>query len=147
MKSYLLILMVAVFLVSSCKTQKNTASTEPALQEEVVPPPPPPQEEQEPVEEPIIEKEEVIVEETGPSPKVYNYFVIMGSFRVLDNAHTRQETLKKLGFTSELLRNDEGLYRVSVMATNEILDARKEILRVRTTHPEYKDTWLLIRKK
>lgn len=129
----------------SCKTQKQT-TTEPAVQEEVAPSPPPVEE---PVvdEEPIVEKEEVIVEETGPEPKVYDYFVIMGSFRILENAHKRQETLKGLGFSSELLRNDEGLYRVSVLATNIILDARKEILRVRTTYPDYKDTWLLIRKK
>ena len=146
MKSFLLILFVAVFVLFSCKTQKPAASSEPAIQEEIAPPPPP-EEEPEPEAEPIIEKVEVIVEETGPMPKVYDYFVIMGSFRILENAHKRQEVLQKMGFSSELLRNDEGLYRVSVMASNVITDARKEILRVRTTYSDYSDTWLLIRKK
>ena len=146
MKLYILILIAGVLILFSCKAQKEATMTEPAVQEAIAPPLPP-VEEREVEEEPIVEKEEVIVEETGPEPKVYDYFVIMGSFRILENAHKRQETLKDLGFSSELLRNDEGLYRVSVMATNTILDARKEILRVRTTYPDYKDTWLLIRKK
>ena len=146
MKSYFLFLIFAVLVLFSCKTQKQATTAEPVVQEEVTPPPPPAAESI--VEEaPIVEKEEVIVEETGPEPQVYDYFVIMGSFRILENAHKRQETLQGMGFTSELLRNEEGLYRVSVMATNAILDARKEILRVRTTHPDYSDTWLLIRKK
>jgi len=139
-------MIVAVFVLFSCKTQKPATTSQPVVQEETAPPPPP-EEDPEPEPEPIVEKEEVIVEETGPTPEVYDYFVIMGSFRILENAHKRQAVLQEMGFASELLRNDEGLYRVSVMGTNAITDARKEILRIRTTYSDYSDTWLLIRKK
>jgi len=47
---------------------------------------------------------------------------------------------------SELLKNEAGLYRVSVMATDDIISARNEIGRIRSKFPSYSDTWLLIRK-
>jgi len=53
----------------------------------------------------------------------------------------------KKGFSSEILKNEAGLYRVSVLATNETREAMKEIRRIRSVFPEYYDTWLLIQKK
>lgn len=95
---------------------------------------------------PIREVEEklVPVEETAPSPQ--KYFVIIGSFRDPLNAKEHQSIIKKDGFKSEILKNDAGLYRVSVMATNDVTEARNEIRRIWAKFPAYSDTWLLISK-
>lgn len=95
---------------------------------------------------PIREVEEklVPVEEKAPDP--YRYFVIIGSFRNMDNAVKYQGKILTEGFKSVILRNESGLYRVSVMATDEVVTAREEIGRIRTQFPEYNDTWLLIQK-
>ncbi len=45
-----------------------------------------------------------------------------------------------------MLKNDAGLYRVSVMGTDDLIVAREEIGRIRDQFPEYSDTWLLIQK-
>ena len=80
-------------------------------------------------------------------PEPYNYFVIIGSFRNPNNAKNYQKHIETDGFSSELLKNENGLYRVSVMASNDILAARKEIKRIREKYPKYSDTWLLIQVK
>ena len=105
---------------------------------------------QEPVsveETPIVEVEEKIVEVNNPIVNTDNYFVIIGSFRNPGNAEKFREQITKDGFTSILLQNDAGLYRVSVKSTEDLPTARKEILRIRTQFNKYNDTWLLIRKK
>lgn len=91
-----------------------------------------------------IEERLVPVEEKAPSPR--KYFVIIGSFRDPSNAKEHQDVVKKDGFKSEILKNDAGLYRVSVMATDDVTDARNEIRRIWAKYPAYSDTWLLIRK-
>ena len=98
-------------------------------------------------ERPIVEMEEkfMAVDEEPPAESLY--FVIIGSFRNKDNALKHQEEIRTKGFTSMLLRNEAGLFRVSVKATDDISDARNEIQRIRKNFPEYGDTWLLIRKK
>lgn len=95
---------------------------------------------------PIREVEEklVPVEEKAPSPQ--KFFVIIGSFRDPLNAKEHQDVVKKDGFKSEILKNDAGLYRVSVMATNDVTEARNEIRRIWAKYPAYSDTWLLISK-
>lgn len=95
---------------------------------------------------PIREVEEklVPVEEKAPSPQ--KFFVIIGSFRDPVNAKEHQAIVKKDGFKSEILKNDAGLYRVSVMATNDVTEARNEIRRIWAKYQAYSDTWLLISK-
>ena len=92
-----------------------------------------------------VEERLVPVEQKAPDP--YKYFVIIGSFRNPDNAKKYQAQLELEGFAaSELLRNEAGLYRVSVMATDDVDKARIEIRRIRNLFPKYFDTWLLIQK-
>lgn len=91
-----------------------------------------------------IEEKLVANEDREPSPG--KYYVIIGSFRDPANARDHQALIGKDGFTSEVLKNDAGLYRVSVKATDDIDEARSEIGRIRTKFPAYSDTWLLIRK-
>jgi len=95
---------------------------------------------------PIKEVEEKLVtnEDREPSPR--KYFVIIGSFKDPVNAKEHQALVRKNGFTSEILKNDAGLYRVSVKATDDIAAARNEVRKIWSKFPEYSDTWMLIRK-
>lgn len=96
---------------------------------------------------PIKEVEERVIPLNESKPNPYKYFVIIGSFRYPDNAKKYQSQLLTDGFSSEILRNEAGLYRVSVLATNEINFARDDIRRIRSFFPKYFDTWLLIQKE
>jgi len=95
----------------------------------------------------IKEVEETLVPIDTKLPDPHSYFVVIGSFKILDNAKKYQEQILIKGFRSEILKNEAGLFRVSVMSTNEIKTAREEIRRIRGYFPEYSDTWLLIQKK
>jgi len=96
---------------------------------------------------PIREVEEklVAIDEIPPNPD--HYFVIIGSFRNPDNARKHQTQISKDGFRSEILKNDQGLFRVAVMSSDDINSAREEIRRIRNLFPLYSDTWLLISKR
>jgi len=78
-------------------------------------------EEKEPGEEAIVELEEKLVEVEEEPPAEFRYFVIIGSFRIKDNAIQYQETIGDKGFSPVLLRNEAGLYRVSVKATDKYI--------------------------
>jgi len=96
---------------------------------------------------PIKEVEEMLVPKDGKIPDASRYFVIIGSFRNPENAKKYQGQLLDDGFSSEILKNEEGLYRVSVLATNDINNARDDIRHIRKVYPKYFDTWLLLQKK
>lgn len=95
----------------------------------------------------IKEVEEKLVPHNDKLPDAHRYFVILGSFRNPENAKKYQVQILKKGFSSEILKNEAGLYRVSVMSTDEIESAREDIRRIKRVFPEYSDTWLLIQKK
>jgi cell division protein FtsN len=96
---------------------------------------------------PIKEVEEKLVPIDKALPNPHRYFVIIGSFRNPDNAKKYQTQVLKDGFSSEILKNEEGLYRLSVLATDDVSIARDDIRRIRNVFPKYFDTWLLIQKK
>lgn len=95
----------------------------------------------------IKELEEKLVPIDEKMPDTHRYFVIIGSFRNPDNAKKYQEQILKKGFSSDILKNEAGLYRVSVLSTDMIESARDDVRRIRRIYPEYDDTWLLIQKK
>jgi cell division protein FtsN len=95
---------------------------------------------------PIKEVEEKLVKNENKEPSPQKYFVIIGSFRDPVNAKEHQTLIRKDGFASEVLKNDEGLYRVSVKATDDISEARNEVRKIWAKYPKYSDTWMLIRK-
>jgi cell division protein FtsN len=95
---------------------------------------------------PIKEVEEKLVKNEDKEPSPQKYFVIIGSFRDPVNAKEHQALVRKDGFASEVLKNDAGLYRVSVKATDDITEARNEVRRIWAKFPKYSDTWMLIRK-
>jgi len=92
-----------------------------------------------------VEEKLVPFEQTAPNP--LRFFVIVGSFRDPANAKKRQKELLNESFTSEILKNEAGLLRVSVLATDEIDVARDYIRRIKSVSPDYFDAWLLIQKK
>lgn len=96
---------------------------------------------------PIKEVEEKLVSNEDKTPGPEQYFVIIGSFKNPANAKEHQSVIRKDGFESEILKNEAGLYRVSVMATDDITAARNEVRRIWAKFPEYSDTWMLIRKE
>lgn len=97
-----------------------------------------------PAATPVVTREERVthVEHTGPA---FQYYVILGSFRVLDNARNFRSDLSRQNFTPVILENEQGLYRVSVAAFNDELPARERVATIRSQHPQYNDVWLLIR--
>lgn len=95
---------------------------------------------------PIKEVEEKLVPNDEKITDSHKYFVIIGSFRSLENARKYQSQINKEGFVSEILKNEAGHYRISVKATDDITEARNEVRRIWANYSKYSDTWMLIRK-
>jgi cell division protein FtsN len=95
---------------------------------------------------PIKEVEETLVPNDEKVTDSHKYFVIIGSFRNLENARKYQTQIEKDSFASEVLKNEAGHYRVSVKATDDITEARNEVRRIWANYSKYSDTWMLIRK-
>ncbi|ASB50934.1 SPOR domain-containing protein [Alkalitalea saponilacus] len=101
----------------------------------------------EPAPEPaVVVREERVttIEHTGPD---FRYYVIIGSFRVLENARNFRTDLVRQQFNPVILENEEGLYRVSVAAYNDEFEARSRISQIRRNYQQYSDVWLLIRRR
>lgn len=98
----------------------------------------------EPKPEPaIVVREERVtpIGQTGPKGK---YYIIIGSFQVLDNARRFSNDLTDEGFSPILLESEHGFFRVSVASFNDELDARSRLAQIRSQYPKYNDVWLLI---
>lgn len=96
---------------------------------------------------PVMVREEKVktVDQSG-AETVFRYYVIIGSFQVLDNARSFRTQLIKEQFTPVILESEIGFFRVSVAAFNDEMAARNRIAQIRTNHQNYSDVWLLIRK-
>ncbi len=95
----------------------------------------------------IVVKEEKVKVIDEDNMELFNYYVIIGSFRVLDNAKNYKQELFAEGFNPVLLENENGLYRVSVAAFNKETPARNKATSIRDQYSNHDDTWLLIRKQ
>jgi cell division protein FtsN len=133
MRRGLLILMVLSLVAASCggvkKRSKKGVVAEPVVTQTVIPEPAK-AEVVVPVvkQEPVREVEEKIVPIDNKPVDPSRYFVIIGSFRSQDNARKHQVDIAMSGFrTSDLMRNEAGLYRVSVLATDDVNVARAEV--------------------
>jgi cell division protein FtsN len=78
---------------------------------------------------------------------VYSFYVIVGSFQVVDNARNFRADLTNEGFRPVILESEHGFFRVSVGSFNEERAARNRIAQIRNNYEKYSDVWLLIRKK
>lgn len=103
-----------------------------------------------PVEKPaakevVVKQEKVKVIETPVDEKAGKYYVIIGSFKVLDNARNFRQQLMAEKFTPTILENENGLFRVSVASYDDETMARSRIADIRAQYDKYSDVWLLIR--
>jgi cell division protein FtsN len=145
MKNLNLMLIILVVALAGCKTQKIAPKPQPVVQETVSPVTPAK------VSKPVavVSKEERFSPATGETADYGSnkFFVIMGSFSVLENAKRLKETLKAENFSPAILMNESGMYRVCGNSYEQESAARSRIAEVRGIFPKYSDIWLLIRKQ
>ena len=97
------------------------------------------------VKEVVVKQEKVKIIETQAGEKAGTYFVIMGSFKVLDNARNFRQQLMDEKFLPTILENENGLYRVSISSYDDESMARSRVADIRAKYEKYADVWLLIR--
>ena len=123
---------VVVLLMSSCKTSKQTTNA-PALPE------------MNSKSEITVRTESVkLVEPTDKT--MYRYYVIIGSFRNISGARQYSADMYQKGFSTEILENENELYRISVGGYDDENVARSRISGIRAAYKEHEDVWLLVRK-
>ncbi|MDP2338945.1 MAG: SPOR domain-containing protein [Bacteroidota bacterium] len=75
-----------------------------------------------------------------------SFFIIVGSFSSNENAAKFKQEVAQLGFKPIILHSETGYYRVCVDSFNDEAAARSRVQKIRTEHPKYADSWLLIKK-
>ena len=155
-KAFYLILFFAL-LFCSCKSKKNASKganiklTETvSTSEEVTIADEFPIVDEIPVVEEIYTTEVTVrtesVKPVDQSEILYDYYVIIGSFREISNARQYNIDLVAKGFSPVTLASENGFFRVSVGGYNAENAARAKIADIRTKHREHRDVWLLVRK-
>jgi len=94
----------------------------------------------------VVVREEKVKNIDANSPD-YNFYVIIGSFRIIDNAKNFKAQLVEEGFKPTILENEAGLYRISVAASNDETTARDKIAEIRASYSQYSDVWLLVSRQ
>jgi len=124
-------ILVCALLFCSCKSTKKAPSTSPYLTE-------------------VNSKTEVTVRTEKVKPiddkNLYKFYVIIGSFKNIENARQYKDDLAKEGFTPTILENENGLFRVSAGGYDDENAARLKIAGIRAAYENHRDVWLLIRK-
>lgn len=162
MKRILIVVLVAIVGLASCKSskvgKKQPASAYKPATETVQQPQPPvapapvavqPQAEPAPVpESSMTYRTESLTVAAGEdlSKGQYDFHVIVGSFSSNDNAKKLKSEMINKGFSPVIMQNENGMYRVSIVQTNSESEARAVITQVRSKFAEHKDTWLLKKK-
>ncbi len=95
----------------------------------------------------IVVKEERVKVVGQTETNVYKFYVIIGSYKVVDNANNFSKEISSKGFAPVILENEQALYRVSILGTNDETEARQKVGTIRQNYPSYSDVWLLVRKK
>jgi len=83
----------------------------------------------------------------SPERTMYRFYVIIGSFRDIENARRNNIDLTRKGFTPVILENENGLFRISVGGYEDERAARARIANIRASYAEHRDVWLLIRRQ
>lgn len=156
MKKIIVISLVLVTALFSCKTPKKAAQTVPAEEPAVVTAPKvftvPQTTETKPAAETEktipVRKEQVTFtqQEDQAANEVNSFFVIVGSFSQLENAKNFRNTLISEGFTPIILHSETGYYRICVNSYKNESGARERVSQIRVNYPKYADTWLLIKQ-
>ncbi|NQU85897.1 MAG: SPOR domain-containing protein [Mariniphaga sp.] len=158
MKKTVVITIMILLSVVSCKTTKKAATTDNAYQTslnqgtqaKVFSVPETKTNLDNAVEAPItVRREDISFTEQEDESKneVNTYFIIVGSFSNLDNAKTQRETLVAEGFTPIILQsNTSGYFRICVNSYKNEMEARTRVHQIRRDFTEYFDSWLLIKE-
>ena len=143
MKNLLLLLILFAVAVVGCKTKQIPPKPQPVAQ----PASSTTQKAGKPAN--ISSKEERFSTAQGETADYGSnkFFVIMGSFSVLENAKRLKETLTAENFKPVILKNETGMFRVCGNSYADESEARGRIAEVRTNYPKYSDIWLLIKKQ
>lgn len=153
---------VALFSMSSCKSQQTLSEATTVAEEEVtnVEPIQYAKPAEEVSSEPVVpftsnspqvitdRTERVVVVDKNESHLLKNFNVIVGSFGTKTRAENHKETMKSRGYKAFLVQNPNGMFRVVAAG----FDTREEATPVRdllrTTYPTEKggcaEAWLLI---
>ena len=85
-------------------------------------------------------KEEKVVDIEGDSIRAY--YVIVGSFKSKQRAENLRKRLEFMGFKeSAILRNENGMYRVTTAPFNTHTDCWNEVFLIRKKYPQFADAW------
>ena len=85
-------------------------------------------------------KEEKVVDIEGDSIRAY--YVIVGSFKSKQRAENLRKRLEFMGFKeSAILRNENGMYRVTTASFNTYTDCWNEVFLIRKKYPQFTDAW------
>lgn len=145
----LLTLLIIAALLPACRSGKEmNPYTAPPIRPEVREPAKRPEVVPEPAEViPVVEERfEFEKKQDELEHQVNSFFVILGSFRVSENANKYKTSLEGVGFTPVILLSETGLHRISVGSFSQEAEARQRVLQIRRAYPEHHDAWLLIRK-
>jgi len=142
MKVLNIVLFVIVLMTVSCKTQKIAPKPEPVKSETVVNP-------NVSVNQTISSKEERVSAANGEAKDLGSkkFYIILGSFGVVENAQKFKKQLTSEGFFPGILVNEAGLFRVSVDSYDDETAARSRVSEIRLKFTQYSDLWLLIKKQ
>jgi cell division protein FtsN len=143
----LFLLLFSFVSMTGCKTQK-IPKPQPVVQEKEKPAATAPSTKPSKAND-VSSKEERISNAKGEMTDYGSnkYFVILGSFSVLENAKRLKETLVSENFSPGIVVNESGMYRVCGNSYDDETTARARITEVREKFPKYSDIWLLIRKQ
>ena len=78
---------------------------------------------------------------------IYEFYVIIGSFRSIENARQYNIDLVRKGFNPVILESENGLFRISVGGYSDENAARARIAGIRTAYADHRDVWLLVTKR
>lgn len=95
----------------------------------------------------VKEERVTVIQEEGKPIEAGKYYVIMGSFKVLENAQKFKTHLIIDHYNPIMLQNEDGLYRVAVGTFSQEQPARDRIGAIRLESDKYNDVWLLISKQ
>ena len=85
-------------------------------------------------------KEEKVVDTESDSIRAY--YVIVGSFKSKQRAENLRKRLVFMGFKeSAILRNENGMYRVTTAPFNTHPDCWNEVFLIRKKYPQFADAW------
>ena len=88
-------------------------------------------------------KEEKVVDTESDSIRAY--YVIVGSFKSKQRAENLRKRLVFMGFKeSAILRNENGMYRVTTAPFNTHTDCWNEVFLIRKKYPQFADAWGLV---